>query len=85
MARMGRPPKTVKGLANRLPGCQAKIILDALDANEIWTKLLNSDDERIQLDALKYLNDRAFGKATQVLAGNVEHEHRVVFIAAEDV
>lgn len=32
-----------------------------------WKKLVNSDDEKIQLEAMKYLTDRLYGKATQPL------------------
>src|SRR5271170_3674906 len=33
-----------------------------------WKSLVNSDDERVSLDAIKYLTDRIFGKASQALA-----------------
>jgi len=33
-----------------------------------WKSLVNSEDERISLDALKYLTDRLYGKASQALA-----------------
>jgi hypothetical protein len=32
-----------------------------------WKSFLESEDERIALDATKYLTDRLFGKATQAL------------------
>jgi hypothetical protein len=33
-----------------------------------WNSLVNSKDEKIALDALKYLTDRLYGKASQALA-----------------
>jgi len=38
------------------------------EAKEIqkWAGFLASEDERIRLDAMKYLSDRAYGKAIQV-------------------
>ena len=32
-----------------------------------WKSFLESDDEKIRLDATKYLTDRIYGKATQAL------------------
>ncbi len=39
-----------------------------------WKSFLESEDERIALDATKYLTDRLFGKASQttVLSGEVD-------------
>ena len=33
-----------------------------------WKSLVNSEDERVSLDAIKYLTDRLYGKASQGLA-----------------
>ena len=35
-----------------------------------WESLANSKDERVSLDAMKYLSDRLFGKAPQSVALN---------------
>lgn len=35
-----------------------------------WKSFLGSKDERIRLDAMKYLSDRLFGKAPQSVALN---------------
>jgi hypothetical protein len=32
-----------------------------------WKSMVNSDDERISLDAMKYLCDRLYGKAAQAV------------------
>ena len=47
-----------------------------------WKSFLNSEDEKIALDACKYLSDRLFGKATQAVdmnqSGSLEVIKRVV-------
>lgn len=45
----------------------ASQVMDRLDINAMWSKFLNSDDERISLDAWKYLNDRVHGKPAQAV------------------
>ena len=65
----GRKPSTVRGLIKKLPGDTAKLILAELDAESKWKKLVESKDERLQFEVLKYLTDRAFGKPKQ----KVEH------------
>ena len=61
----GRKPSTLKGIANRLPRESAELLLAQINANAKWVALANSNDERIQLDVLKYLTDRAYGKPRQ--------------------
>ena len=70
----GRPPSTVKGIAKRLPKEIAELLLSEIGAHAKWIKLSKSDDERIVLDTLKYLSDRAYGKAPQAmeLTGSIE-------------
>lgn len=65
----GRKPSTIKGLTAKLPKETAHLILDTIRANQKWVSLADSDDERIVLETLKYLTDRAHGKARQ----SVEH------------
>lgn len=54
-----------------------------------WKKFLNSKDEKIALDATKYLTDRIYGKARQAveLSGQngepIKSEHRIVFVDAK--
>lgn len=47
-----------------------------------WESLLASDDEKVVLDAVKYLTDRMYGKAPQAvdmnLGGEVEVIKRVI-------
>ena len=64
-AGAGRKPSTIKGIAKRLPADSAALILTEIRANQRWVELANSEDERIRLDTLKYLTDRAHGKAPQ--------------------
>ena len=45
----------------------AKQVLETLNQNEIWLSFLNSDDEKIKLEAWKYLNDRVHGRPQQAL------------------
>ncbi|MFP5233919.1 MAG: hypothetical protein ACLGQX_15040 [Acidobacteriota bacterium] len=63
----GRKPSTIKGIAKRLPRESAEVLLAEINANSKWVTLANSDDERIQLETLKYLTDRAYGKARQAI------------------
>ena len=54
------------------------------DFQEIkWKSFLESDDERIALDATKYLTDRLFGKAPQSVA--LEHSGAVNLGLAEQI
>jgi hypothetical protein len=63
----GRKPSTVKGIAKRLPKLSAELLLVEIDANSKWVTLANSPDPRIVLETLKYLTDRAYGKARQTV------------------
>jgi hypothetical protein len=67
----GRKPSTIKGIAKKLPKASAELLLAEINANSKWVTLANSDDERIQLETLKYLTDRAYGKARQAIDANV--------------
>lgn len=66
-AGSGRKPSTIKGIVKRLPKESAALILDEIKANKKWVDLANSEDERIVLEVLKYLTDRANGKARQAV------------------
>jgi|WetSurMetagenome_2_1015567.scaffolds.fasta_scaffold578173_1 hypothetical protein len=66
IAGSGRKPGA-KTLLKRDPSIA---ILAKCDPEKIWTRLLNSKDDKIVLDALKYLSDRAWGKPMQVIAGD---------------
>lgn len=68
-AGAGRKPSTLKGIAKLLPRETAELLLAEINAHKKWVNLANSDDERIVLESLKYLTDRAYGKANQA----VEH------------
>ena len=63
----GRKPSTLSGIAKKLPRPSAALILAEINANQIWVKLAGSTDERIQLDTLKYLTDRAYGRPKQAM------------------
>jgi len=61
----GRKPSTIKGIVKKLPRFSAELLLAEINANSKWLILATSDDERIVLETLKYLTDRAYGKARQ--------------------
>ena len=63
----GRKPSTLKGIARKLPKEIAEILLAEINAHQKWLDLADSKDERIVLDTLKYLSDRAYGKAPQAM------------------
>lgn len=66
-AGAGRKPSTLSGIAKKLPRESAELILSEIKAQSKWVKLAGSEDERIVLDTLKYLTDRAYGKAPQAM------------------
>lgn len=61
MKKTGRPASATT-LAARFT---AKQVLETIDQAAMWESFLKSDDERIKLDAWKYLNDRVHGKPAQ--------------------
>jgi hypothetical protein len=48
------------------------LLLSLINAQSKWLALANSDDERIALETLKYLTDRAYGKARQSIEATAE-------------
>lgn len=54
----------------------------ALEQEKLWKSLLNSEDENVKLNAAKYLSDRLYGKAPQMVdlnhGGSIELVKRVV-------
>lgn len=80
MAKKGRPAK-VETLAARFT---AKQVLDNVDQQRMWRRFLDSEDEKVSLDAWKYLNDRVHGKPKQAVentgadGGPIEIVKRVV-------
>lgn len=42
-------------------------ILKASSPKVLWKRLLESEDDRVALDAAKYLHDQAYGRAPQAL------------------
>jgi hypothetical protein len=62
----GRP----KGSLNKVKLVATDIAtqaLESVDQVKAWRQLMQSKDERIRLEALKYLSDRAYGKASQAV------------------
>jgi hypothetical protein len=63
----GRKPRNLKTLAKKLPKESAEVILAEIKANQKWVKLADAPDLRLQFEVLRYLTDRAFGKAKQAI------------------
>ena len=63
----GRKP-TVKSTTNTLRKKTAEEILSKVDEETLWAGLLNSEDQKIRLESLKYLTDRRDGKPAQSTA-----------------
>jgi hypothetical protein len=76
----GRKPSTIKGIARRLPKESAELLLVEINAHSKWIALANSRDERIVLEALKYLSDRAYGKARQSIEATGQGNVGVVLV-----
>jgi hypothetical protein len=45
-----------------------------LEQEKFWKSMLDSKDERVRLDAGKYLTDRLYGRAAQAVEMNVNTE-----------
>lgn len=75
----GRKPSTISGIVKKLPKDTASLILSTINANQKWVSLANSKDEKIVLDTLKYLTDRAYGKPKQSIEHGGENGGPVVF------
>jgi len=76
----GRKPSTIKGISKKLPRESAELILAEIKANSMWLVLAKSNDERIRLETLKYLTDRAYGKARQSIEASAERNVGLVLI-----
>lgn len=83
--RAGRKPSTLKGLAKTLPRETAELLLHEIKAHEKWVKLSKSADERIVMDTLKYLTDRAHGKAPQAVDMNLSGSFNVTNLTDEEI
>lgn len=62
----GRKTNAAKALA---AGFVAEYF-DSSEQEKLWKSMLRSDDEKIRLDAGKYLTDRLYGKAPQAVEMN---------------
>jgi hypothetical protein len=78
--KKGRPT-TAEVLARRASAAE---VLQEIDQKRMWRRFLDSDDEKVSLDAWKYLNDRVHGKPKQAVentgpdGGPIEIVKRVV-------
>lgn len=78
-AGAGRKPSTLKGVLKNLSSDTAELILQKIKAEDKWVKLAGSRDERIQLETLKYLTDRAFGKPKQSMEHSGSEGGPIIF------
>ncbi len=76
----GRKPSTIKGIARRLPKESAELLLVEINAQSKWISLADSTDERIVLETLKYLTDRAYGKTRQAIEASAEQGTELQFV-----
>lgn len=63
----GRKPSTIKGLVKKLGKFDAEALLAKINGNQKWLELSSCGDPRVELEVMKYLTDRAYGKVTQPL------------------
>jgi len=74
----GRKASTIKGIAKKLPAETAELLLSEIKAHSKWIMLANSKDERIVLETVKYLTDRAYGRARQSVEASAVLIPRVI-------
>jgi hypothetical protein len=72
-AGAGRKPSTIKGLVKKLGKFDAEALLSKINGNQKWIDLASCGEPRVELEVMKYLTDRAYGKVTQPL----DHSGRV--------
>jgi hypothetical protein len=75
----GRKPSTISGIVKKLPKDSAELILSEIKANKKWIELANSEDEYVVLGVLKYLTDRAYGKAKQSIEASGKDGGPIIF------
>jgi hypothetical protein len=56
---------------------------DEKEQQRHWKSLLASDDEKVRMDAVKYLTDRLYGKAPQSL--DLNHKGEVISRVVSDL
>src|SRR5215831_8837770 len=64
--RLGSPERVTEMVATDV----AAKALASIDQVKAWQALMTSQDERIRLESMKYLNDRAFGRPAQLILGD---------------
>jgi hypothetical protein len=58
----GRKVKRIKTLVKRCDRVTAAMVLAAVDEQSKWRQFINSNDERIALDAIKFLTQMRDGR-----------------------
>jgi hypothetical protein len=68
----GRKVKRIKALVKRCDKVTAAMVLAAVDEQSKWLEFIESDDERVALDAMKFLTQMRDGRPKQQI--NVEDD-----------
>jgi hypothetical protein len=73
----GRKPSTVKGIVKKLPCFSAELILHEIKAQSKLIQLANCGEPAVELQAVKFLWEQAYGKAQQTIEnkGAITLEH----------
>ncbi len=73
-AGAGRPKRVITQAKKDL----SSEILASVNQKKIWRELLNSKDPKIKMDAVKYLTDRAHGRARESVKVSGDAENPLV-------
>ena len=63
----GRKVKRIKALVKRCDKATAAMILAVVDEQSKWLQFIESDDERVALDAMKFLTQMRDGRPKQAV------------------
>jgi len=76
-AGAGRKPSTIKGIAKKLPKFSAELLLTEIKANQKLVQLASCGEPAVELQAIKFLWEQAYGRPKQAIQheGSVEHRH----------
>jgi hypothetical protein len=81
--KVGRPT-TAELMAKRASAAE---VLGSVNQQRMWRRFLESPDDKIALDAWKYLNDRVYGKPKQAMQlareGGSEVQFRVIRVGVD--
>jgi hypothetical protein len=70
----GRKVKRIKALVKRCDKVTAAMVLAAVDEQSKWLEFIDSDDERVALDAMKFLTMMRDGRPRQTVQVDEKRE-----------